>query len=84
MSCAIFIAALLVGMVLAYVKAKNKRQAAGQSTNPLDVMHQINDDSERRRVEKADLKAERKMARYRARHPRKFAKIEARNGDPKS
>lgn len=87
MTCAIFIAALLVGMVAAYVKAQNKRKAAGQSTNPLDVMHQINDDAEQRRTDKALLKAARKQARYVARHPGKFAKIEAkqaRNGDPQS
>lgn len=77
----IFLTFLFIGMAFAYIKAANKRKAAGQSTNPLDVMHQINDDSERRRISRADLKAERKMARYRARHPRKFAKIEARNGD---
>jgi hypothetical protein len=78
MSCVLFIAALVVGMALAYAKARSKRKAAGESTNPLDVMHQINDDSERRRIDRADLKSERKQARYRARHPRKFAKIEAK------
>lgn len=87
MSCAIFIAAVLLGMVMLYVKAASKRKAAGQSTNPVDVINQINDDSERRRIDRANLKSEKKMARYRARHPRKFAKIEAkqaRNGDPQS
>jgi hypothetical protein len=87
MSCAIFVAALLFGMAMLYVKAANKRKAAGQSTNPVDVMHQINDDSEQRRTDKALLKAARKQARYVARHPGKFAKIEAkqaRNDRPQS
>jgi hypothetical protein len=73
-----FLGALIIGMAAMYVRAANKRKAAGQSTNPVDVMYEINDDTERRRTTRADLKAERKMARYRARHPRKFAKIEAR------
>jgi hypothetical protein len=64
-----FLIGVAIGVVLLYIKARNRRKAAGQSTNFGDVMDQMNTDVQDRKTAKARAKADRARLRWERRHP---------------